>query len=169
MESVINEIEFDFDQTVSIRTDVKLSKDDVKQIVSEAPEETLEEIVYQSLVTDELYLRARAKEIVAKLKQEDLDVNRIEYWDDEGNKVRVCKRLKPKKLSAEPQNKSEESSLTGTGRNTQPRRPLFPPGFFLLLTHLGETSRQSRLSDIQRHSHCPFAAGRTGRQCPRCD
>ena len=87
MESVINEIEFDFDQTVSIRTDVKLSKDDVKQIVSEAPEETLEEIVYQSLVTDELYLRARAKEIVAKLKQEDLDVNRIEYWDDEGNKV----------------------------------------------------------------------------------
>jgi hypothetical protein len=87
MESVINEIEFDFDQTVSIRTDVKLSKDDVKQIVSESPEETLEEIVYQSLVTDELYLRARAKEIVAKLKQEDLDVNRIEYWDDEGNKV----------------------------------------------------------------------------------
>ena len=77
MESVINEIEFDFEQTVSIRTDVKLSKDDVKQIVSEAPAETLEEIVYQSLVTDELYLRARAKEIAAKLKQDDLDVNRI--------------------------------------------------------------------------------------------
>ena len=56
MESVINEIEFNFEQTVSIRTDVKLSKDDVKQIVSEAPAETLEEIVYQSLVTDELYL-----------------------------------------------------------------------------------------------------------------
>ena len=87
MESVINEIEFNFEQTVSIRTDVKLSKDDVKQIVSEAPAETLEEIVYQSLVTDELYLRARAKEIAAKLKQDDLDVNRIEYWDDEGNKV----------------------------------------------------------------------------------
>ena len=87
MESVINEIEFDFDQTVSIRTDVKLSKEDVKQIVSEAPEETLEEIVYQSLVTDELYLRARAKEIVAKLKQEDLEVKRIEYWNDEGHKV----------------------------------------------------------------------------------
>ena len=67
MESVINEIEFDFDQRVSIRTDAKLSKEDVKQIISEAPEETLEEIVYQSLVTDELYLRARAKEIVAKL------------------------------------------------------------------------------------------------------
>ena len=87
MESVINEIEFNFEQSVSIRTDVKLSKDDVKQIVSEAPAETLEEIVYQSLVTDELYLRARAKEIAAKLKQDDLEVNRIEYWDDEGNKV----------------------------------------------------------------------------------
>ena len=87
MESVINEIEFDFEQTVSIRTDVKLSKDDVKQIVSEAPAETLEEIVYQSLVTDELYLRARAKEIATKLKQDDLEVRRIEYWDDEGNKV----------------------------------------------------------------------------------
>ena len=87
MESVINEIEFNFEQTVSIRTDVKLSKDDVKQIVSEAPAETLEEIVYQSLVTDELYLRARAKEIAAKLKQDDLEVNRIKYWDDEGNKV----------------------------------------------------------------------------------
>ena len=85
MESVINEIEFDFDQTVSIRTDVKLTKDDVKQIVSEAPEETLEEIVYQSLVTDELYLRARAKEVAAKLKQTDLGVKRIEYWDEEGN------------------------------------------------------------------------------------
>ena len=72
MESVINEIEFNFKQTVSIRTDVKLSKDDVKQIVSEAPAETLEEIVYQSLVTDELYLRARAKEIATKLKQDDL-------------------------------------------------------------------------------------------------
>ena len=87
MESVINEIEFNVDHTVCIRTDVKLSKDDVKQIVSEAPAETLEEIVYQSLVTDELYLRAKAKEIAAKLKQEDLDVKRIEYWDDEGNKV----------------------------------------------------------------------------------
>ena len=87
MESVINEIEFDFDQTVSIRTDVKLSKDDVKQIVSEAPEETLEEIVYQSLVTDELYLRARAKEIVTKLKHEGLEVKRIEYRDDQGNKA----------------------------------------------------------------------------------
>ena len=87
MESVINEIEFDFELHVSIRTDVKLSKDDVKQIVSEAPTETLEEIVYQSLATDELYLRARAKEIVTKLKQDDLEVRRIEYWDDEGNKV----------------------------------------------------------------------------------
>ena len=88
MESVINEIEFDFEQTVSIRTDVKLmSKDDEKQIVSEAPAETLEEMVYQSLVTDELYLRARAKEIATKLKQDDLEVRRIEYWDDEGNKV----------------------------------------------------------------------------------
>ena len=91
MESVINEIEiefdFDFDQTVSIRTDVKLRKNDLKQIVSEAPEDTLEEIVYQSLVTDELYLRARAKEVTAKLKQPDLGVKRIEYWDEEGNKV----------------------------------------------------------------------------------
>ena len=87
MESVINEIEFNVDHTVCIRTDVKLSKDDVKQIVSEAPAETLEEIVYQSLVTDELYLRAKAEEIAAKLKQVDLDVKRIEYWDDEGNKV----------------------------------------------------------------------------------
>ncbi|WP_226411720.1 hypothetical protein [Synechococcus sp. MU1642] len=87
METVINEIEFDFEQTVSIRTDVKLSKDDVKQIVSEAPAETLEEIVYQSLVADELYLRARAKEIATKLKQDALEVRRIEYWDDKGNKA----------------------------------------------------------------------------------
>ena len=87
MESVINEIEFGFNQTVSIRTDVKLSKDDVKEIVSEAPAETLEEIVYQSLVTDELYLRERAKEIATKLKQDGLEVKRIEYWDDEGNKA----------------------------------------------------------------------------------
>ena len=87
MESVINEIEFNFDQRVSIRTDVKLNKEDVMQIVSEAPEEMLEEIIYQSLLTDELYLRAMAKEIATKLKQEELDVKSIEYWDDEGNKV----------------------------------------------------------------------------------
>ena len=87
MESVINEIEFNFDQRVSIRTDVKLNKEDVMQIVSEAPEEMLEEIIYQSLLTDELYLRAMAKEIATKLKQEELDVKRIEYWDNEGNKV----------------------------------------------------------------------------------
>ena len=87
MESVINEIEFNFDQRVSIRTDVKLNKEDVMQIVSEAPEEMLEEIIYQSLLTDELYLRAKAKEIATKLKQEELDVKRIEYWDNEGNKV----------------------------------------------------------------------------------
>ena len=87
MESVINEIEFGFDQRVSIRTDVKLNKEDVMQIVSEAPEEMLEEIIYQSLLTDELYLRAMAKEIATKLKQEELDVKSIEYWDDEGNKV----------------------------------------------------------------------------------
>ena len=49
MESVINEIEFNFEQTVSIRTDVKLSKDDVKQIVSEAPEGTLEAVSYTHL------------------------------------------------------------------------------------------------------------------------
>ena len=36
MESVINEIEFNFEQTVSIRTDLKLSKDYLKQMVSEA-------------------------------------------------------------------------------------------------------------------------------------
>ncbi len=65
MGSVINEIEFNFEQTVSIRTDVRLSKDEVKQIDSEAPAETQEVIVYQSLVIDELYLRARAKEIAA--------------------------------------------------------------------------------------------------------
>ena len=87
MESVINEIEFNFDQRVSIRTDVKLNKEDVKQIVSEAPEEMLEEIIYQSLLTDELYLRAMAKEIATKLKQEELDVKSIEYWDNDGNKV----------------------------------------------------------------------------------
>ena len=87
MESVINEIEFNFDQRVSIRTDVKLNKEDVMQIVSEAPEEMLEEIIYQSLLTDELYLRAMAKEIATKLKQEELDVKSIEYWDDEGNKI----------------------------------------------------------------------------------
>jgi len=87
MESLINEIEFDFDQRVSIRTDVKLSKDDVKQIITEAPVETLEEIVYQSLVADELYLRAKAKEITTKLKRDDIDVIRIDYWDDEGNKI----------------------------------------------------------------------------------
>ena len=87
MESLINEIEFDFDQRVSIRTDVKLSKDDVKQIITEAPVETLEEIVYQSLVADELYLRAKAKEITTKLKRDDINVIRIDYWDDEGNKI----------------------------------------------------------------------------------
>ena len=87
MESVINEIEFNFDQRVSIRTDVKLNKEDVMQIVSEAPEEMLEEIIYQSLLTDELYLRAKAKEIATKLKQEELDVKSIEYWDNDGNKV----------------------------------------------------------------------------------
>ena len=87
MESVNNEIEFGFDQRVSIRTDVKLNKEDVKQIVSEAPEEMLEEIIYQSLLTDELYLRAMAKEIATKLKQEELDVKSIEYWDNDGNKV----------------------------------------------------------------------------------
>ena len=87
MESLINEIEFDFDQRVSIRTDVKLSKDDVKQIITEAPVETLEEIVYQSLVADELYLRAKAKEITTKLKRDDIDVIKIDYWDDEGNKI----------------------------------------------------------------------------------
>ena len=87
MESLINEIEFDFDQRVSIRTDVKLSKDDVKQIITEAPVETLEEIVYQSLVADELYLRAKAKEIATKLKRDDIEVKRIDYWDDEGNKI----------------------------------------------------------------------------------
>ena len=87
MKSVINDVVFDFDQVVSIRTDVKLSKDDVQQIVSEAPEETLEEIVYQSLVTDELYLRARAKEIATQLKQPGLGVKTIEYWDDEGNRA----------------------------------------------------------------------------------
>ena len=65
IESVINEIEFNFEQTVSIRTDVRLSKDEVKQIDSEAPAVTQEVIVYQSLVIDELYLRARAKEIAA--------------------------------------------------------------------------------------------------------
>ena len=68
MESVINEVEFNFEKRVSIRTDVKLSKEDLKQIVSEAPKETQEEIIYQSLITDELYLRAQAKEIAAKLK-----------------------------------------------------------------------------------------------------
>ena len=68
MESVINGIEFNFEQRVSILTDVKLSKEDLKQIVSEAPKETQEEIIYQSLITDELYLRAQAKEIAAKLK-----------------------------------------------------------------------------------------------------
>ena len=87
MESFINEIEFDFDQRVSIRTDVKLSKEDVMQIVADAPEETLQEIVYQSLVTDELFLRARAQEISTKLKQGDTKVKTIEYWDDLGNKV----------------------------------------------------------------------------------
>ena len=86
MESVINEIEFNFEQTVSIRTDVKLSKDDVKQIVSEAPAETLEEIVYQSLVTDELYLRARAKEIAAKLKQDTVEVNRSSTGTTKGTR-----------------------------------------------------------------------------------
>lgn len=87
MESVINEIEFDFDQRISIRTDVKLSKEDVKQIVSEVPDATLEEIVYQSLVADELYLRMRAKEIAFRLKQEEPHIKRIESWDDKGKKV----------------------------------------------------------------------------------
>lgn len=94
MNTVINEIEFDFtgkeQQIISIRTDAKLSKADVRQIVLEADEATMEEIVYQSLLADELYLRARAKEVVAKLKGEKAqawEVKTIEYWDDEGNKA----------------------------------------------------------------------------------
>jgi len=87
MESVINDIVFDFDQRISIRTDVKLGKEDVKQIVSEAPVETLEEIVYQSLVTDEIHLRGKGKEIATRLKQNDPQIKRIEYWDDKGNKA----------------------------------------------------------------------------------
>ena len=87
MKSFINEIEFDFDQRVSIGTDVKLSMEDVMQIVADAPEETPQEIVYESLVTDELFLRARAQEISTKLKQGDTKVKTIEYWDDLGNKV----------------------------------------------------------------------------------
>jgi len=67
MESVINEIEFDFDQWFRIRTDVMLSKNDSKQTISETSAETLEEIVCRSLVADELYLRAKAKEITIKL------------------------------------------------------------------------------------------------------
>ena len=67
MESLINEIEFDFDQWFRIRTDVMLSKNDSKQTISETSAETLEEIVYQSLVADELYLRVKAKEITIKL------------------------------------------------------------------------------------------------------
>ena len=88
MKSFINEIEFDFDQRVSIGTDVKLSKEDVMQIVADAPEETPQEIVYQSLVTDERFLRARAQEISTKLKQGDTKVKTIEYWDELGNKGR---------------------------------------------------------------------------------
>ena len=88
MKSFINEIEFGFDQRVSIGTDVKLSKEDVMQIVAEAPEETPQEIVYQSLVTDERFLRARAQEISTKLKQGDTKVKTIEYWDELGNKGR---------------------------------------------------------------------------------
>lgn len=41
MKSVINDVVFDFDQVVSIRTDVKLGKDDIRQIVAEADDETL--------------------------------------------------------------------------------------------------------------------------------
>ena len=32
-------------------------------------------------------LRIRVKKVTAKLKQPDLGVKRIEYWDEEGNKV----------------------------------------------------------------------------------
>ena len=38
IESVINEIEFKFEQIVSIRTDVKLNKDDLRLIISELPQ-----------------------------------------------------------------------------------------------------------------------------------
>ena len=65
MELVIN-------QMVSIRTDLKRRKKDVKQTVVEASRLTLYEIVYQSLFTDKLSLRARAKEITARLKQENI-------------------------------------------------------------------------------------------------
>ena len=65
MELVIN-------QMVSIRTDLKRRKKDVKQTVFEASRLTLYEIVYQSLFTDKLSLRARAKEIAARVKQENI-------------------------------------------------------------------------------------------------
>jgi len=94
METVINEIAFDFtgheQQVVSIRTDLKLSKADVRQIVLEADQATMEEIIYQSLIADELYLRSKAKEVVSKLKGDQAKawtVKTIDYWDDQGNKV----------------------------------------------------------------------------------
>ena len=59
-------------QMVSIRTDLKRRKKDVKQTVFEASRLTLYEIVYQSLFTDKLSLRARSKEIAARLKQENI-------------------------------------------------------------------------------------------------
>ena len=45
---------------------------DVKQTVVEASRLTLYEIVYQSLFTDKLSLRARSKEIAARLKQDNI-------------------------------------------------------------------------------------------------
>ncbi len=87
MESIINEVLFDFEQVVSIRTDVKLNKDDIRQIVAEADDETLEEIVYQSLAAED-YLRVKAKEVVDRLKSNRTwAVSKIDYWDDEGNRV----------------------------------------------------------------------------------
>lgn len=87
MESVINDVLFDFDQVVSIRTDVKLSKDDIRQIVAEADDETLEEIVYQSLAAED-YLRVKAREVVERLKSnEPWAVSKIDYLDDEGNRI----------------------------------------------------------------------------------
>ena len=87
MKSVINDVVFDFDQVVSIRTDVKLGKDDIRQIVAEADDETLEEIVYQSLVAED-YLRVKAKEVVERLKSnQPWTISKIDYLDDEGNRV----------------------------------------------------------------------------------
>lgn len=93
MKTVINEVVVNFigrgDQSISLRTDIKLSVNDISTIVSDIEQQNLEEIVYRSLISDEKFLRAKAKQIASYLKGDTdfWEVKKIEYWDEENNRL----------------------------------------------------------------------------------